>query len=614
MFDGGVRPIAVSHLFLKVAGLMAIVDSGCTVDDHQHAVGKLEGTKIIIHKLRKHKSENKVISKFDVVNAFNEMPRAVCEEAIRQEVAPQLKAYFRAVYYHSSSMVLYGPDCESVTIAAEGVRQGDAVSSFLFCKGLDHIIRKIRSIAQDLDIKIVEILSYMDDLTIVTDNTSDALQVADIVRWVFGEYKMRVDLTARKSAIFVSRNDPFWTDPTMQEVQRGLQLQVIDHSQQFVVLGADLSDDPTSFLQEKEKKIEKFLVKVDRLDIHPALVFTLLRLCGNPRLAYLCSVMPMCDALQRVLRAFDSGMKRVLNGPQLLRGFLRDTVMIYEREGAGMVNYAAIATELFLETQRRTFATKTAASLNISPFVGLVSTDPSLPVQRRANSSDWMFFVGSKFELSPAEFVGALAQRLLQLPERVNLPCTCDCQTSILTEVEFIDHTLKCDRFTNFCHKHRHECVVNDALVPVARAYGYTTVVEPRCYTYADAHAKRPDVIFSTTPRLAIDVTVVFPHGEVGLAAAAAAQAKVAKHEQAVQAMGHKFLPFAAEVWGHLDQSALDVIKALARGLSTIRRHSFYVEMNHAISVALARGRSNSILSAIAKQKAADRWRGYGLQ
>jgi ribonuclease HI len=52
--DNGVRPVAVSNFFCKIIGQMSIRFGGATCAPWQYAVGKQDGTKEIIHKLRQY--------------------------------------------------------------------------------------------------------------------------------------------------------------------------------------------------------------------------------------------------------------------------------------------------------------------------------------------------------------------------------------------------------------------------------------------------------------------------------------------------------------------------------------------------------------------------------
>jgi ribonuclease HI len=616
--DGGIRPVAVSNFFCKVVGLMCIRMSGATCADWQYAVGKLNGTKEVVHRLRKHKHEGKVVCKFDVKNAYNELPRRLGEEALKTQ-SPYLKAYFRMVYYHPGAMVVYRRDGHSIITAAEGVRQGDALSTLVFCKAIDLIIPEILQACSAAGASVEEILLYADDLNVVVNDARSAAIAAKCVKEVFAKYGLEVNLAANKSAALIPPSDPYWSDPAIQEMFSALQYAGLPHDAEFVALGSDLGtyvdiNGSRSFFEKQLKKQTDFfslLDRVHRIGLHPAVLFTILRLCGNPRLEYLCSVTPPSIGLQHICDHFDHCVRVVLNGPSLLRGRLAaNNPLVYAVEGAGMTNYKAIHKTLYDESLRQSFSSgrqRAAPTATLAFTNSAASTDAAASAERKGYDSSWMFHTSSSIELTPSEFVTNLCMRLMILPEPLPPAVHCDCHHTTTDPVSFMDHVLKCDRATNFGFKARHDVVINDALVPVAKAFGINTTVEPTCYTYSDGSRKRPDIIFHTSPKVTTDLTIVFPSSSgVGVAASIAAAEKQQKHGDAVRAVGHDFIPFAMEITGVLDNSAHALIKALATSLNPTMRHAFYTEMYHAVQVAVARGRANALNSAIAKQKNAD--------
>ena len=332
--------------------------------------------------------------------------------------------------------------------------------------------------------------------------------------------------------------------------------------------------------------------------------------------------MPPSEAIAHLCKTFDVGVYTIVNA--LLRGRLAEAPdALWQRDGCGFLKYSDHFSVLYEETKRAAAQGKSASPGRLVNHITSSASgpEPADPVQQQQQelnqlvqfdtSNQWMFYSGRAFDLQPAEFVAALAIKLELLPEKVRLPILCDCKTNVMNEKDFIRHTLACDKFTNFGFTARHNTVMYDALLPVARAFGISTTVEPRCYTYANGQRKRPDIIFHVHPKLAIDVTVVIPGNTIGVRAAAEAQQKNASHKEAVEALGHVFSPFAAEIFGFLDQSAHNVIRRLAATLPTLMRVSFYRDVYQAVSTALARGRAAAINSAISKQVSAEaNWRG----
>ena len=588
--DGGVRPIAVSHFFLKLIGSMTLNTGKEKCCDWQFANGGVQGTKYIVHRLRQHAKEGHTLCKFDLKNAFNEMPRAVCEAEL-QSTSVALRQYFATVYKGASDMVCFMKG-EALNIAAvEGVRQGDATSSFIFCRGLDRVIQNISNAAIERGIHIIALYCYMDDVTIVlgSGQAEEAACMARIVKEEFAKVSMQVNLQSDKSAAMVQG--------TVGRVitEDGYTLQ--DPTHPFVVLGAELSNNITSFVSAQRERHTRFFEGLKRMHIHPAVLFTILRICGNPRLIYLCSVMPPEEEMQQLVKEFDRNALQVLNGPSLLNGSIKraDTPLVYDTSGTGFTEYAKVHEQLY-----STAAMCASHERTRPPPVELAQTDSNISVQRKAAersmAGSWLFWTDTHNGLSGTEFIQALAIRLGVIRDQVDLPVTCSCGKTAHEQREFIDHALTCDTFTTYGHVPRHNLVVS-ALSSTAKTYGIMTVKEPKYYSYESGKRERPDVIFEATPPVATDVTIVQSAIMVGVQAKAAAEKKRKKHLKAVNNAGHIFHPFALELMGFADESCSDLINAIADGnaMPSWLRFEFARDMFHSVSTAMARGRAAAV-------------------
>ena len=360
--DGGVRPVAVSNFFCKIIGQLSIKASGTTCQEWQYAVGKLNGTKEVIHKLRKYKEEGKTIAKFDIVNAFNEAPRALGEKAMQGE-GKHIRQYFRMMYYHEGTMVVYRRNGHDIIKAREGIRQGDSVSTMIFCKSMDLIIAEILQLCHKDGIRIDDILLYADDLSLVTSSALDCARATAHVKTTFEKYGLAVDLrNPAKSCAMVPDSDPYWRDPNIQEMFHNLGYKALHSDEEFVALGGDIGNyvdvgSTRGFWARQVAKQKSFFELLERVHdakcLHPAILFTLLRVCGNPRIEYVCSVMPPSDGLAALCKTFDEGVRKILNGPTMLVGRLpEDSPRLYDADGAGFTNYLAIAPALFVKTRR----------------------------------------------------------------------------------------------------------------------------------------------------------------------------------------------------------------------------------------------------------------------
>ena len=119
--------------------------------------------------------------------------------------------------------------------------------------------------------------------------------------------------------------------------------------------------------------------------------------------------------------------------------------------------------------------------------------------------------------------------------------------------------------------------------------FGIGVEREPRMYAalYENGHA-RPDVVFTGAEFVATDVTVVHPGAEVGVAADEAAAQKIAQNQRAVEALGHKFIPFVMEAFGFFHVSCHELCGRLAHNLPTYAARAFSLAFLHAASSALA--------------------------
>jgi hypothetical protein len=125
----------------------------------------------------------------------------------------------------------------------------------------------------------------------------------------------------------------------------------------------------------------------------------------------------------------------------------------------------------------------------------------------------------------------------------------------------------------------------------VCNSFGLSVTKEPTFYTYDDAQ-RRPDLTIHTSTPIVTDATIVNSTGEIGAAAQEAAKQKVKLHQDPVAALNHVFIPFALEIWGHMDEQCTKFFEKIAQDLMPTIRWRFCFEARYAVSCALARGRS----------------------
>ena len=151
------------------------------------------------------------------------------------------------------------------------------------------------------------IFCYMDDLTIALPSGANVQALADTVTRVFKKYTMEVNYDSSKSAAIS------WNEDITAYRNENTPYTMLRKNEEFELLGASLSCDTRSFFEKKKKKQQDFFNLLRDLHLHPALLYTILRLCGNPRITYLCAVMPPDDEMEALTQWFDGNMMDILD-------------------------------------------------------------------------------------------------------------------------------------------------------------------------------------------------------------------------------------------------------------------------------------------------------------
>ena len=169
---GGIRPVAVGELFLKLAEVVMLQryehTLGPLFEPWQFGVQTRSGCERIIHNLQELHSQGKAILSIDLKNAFNS-PR-------RDEMARSLLSYatlrpfqrlFFAEYSSKSELLYYGKDGKlcGIVESACGVRQGSPLSTLIFCAFLQSVLATI-----SLEFPDIKICAYIDDINLVSND------------------------------------------------------------------------------------------------------------------------------------------------------------------------------------------------------------------------------------------------------------------------------------------------------------------------------------------------------------------------------------------------------------------------------------------------------------
>jgi hypothetical protein len=360
----------------------------------------------------------------------------------------------------------------------------------------------------------------------------------------------------------------------------------------FLVLGGNVSEDYGAYNEYMMNRTSAFFDALKELEVHPQLKFTILRLCGAPRLRYHCSVHEPRHS-QQVAEHFQH---RIVEAITDIVGSRPTDQLLHDTLGAGMPNYVAKSTELY----RASLAMYKMNTVRPTE-VGLVTTELDSAPFRAQHKADYLFYKGGSAQLTPAQFVLALGIRLRCLPLHLKgTPRSCGCGTTCTTETECIEHAIHCEKFSQFSKTTRHN-MIRDALVRVANSYGIWCTTEPRIFVYDSVERQRPDIIFHTTKPIVTDVSVVSTVSDVGVAAAVAAKDKIKTHKTAVERTGYTFIPFTLETYGHCDESCTQLITAIANQIPRHMQWHFKGDMMHGVSTALAVARCQAVQLALSR-------------
>jgi hypothetical protein len=515
------------------------------------------------------------ILRFDVKNAFGNLPRRVIEGQLASSDAT-LQQFFRMVYGGTSSIATFGEGDRLAFIAmADGVKQGDATSSFFFCIALDRALHTIHMALNELGID-AHVYAYMDDITICAP-PEHVNRIVDIVTGALKQIGLEVNLN--KSKVFSPYTQSTFSIPSANP------------NDPFIILGANLSDDATEKFQRNEiNKQTSYFDLLSKLPLHPQIEMTLLRICGAPRISYHCAVTPP-HAARAVAEAFDETIKKRASWILDPTG---NTIVphskLHSTAGLGFPWYTGNIQELYSTSQRM--------SLTDDPMVPRVSlyVDDTPTTAEAQIDSQWMFYE-ARHHLMPIQYATAIAIRLNTLTPRLSLrntKCNCGFTYTNLDE-DIIEHILKCDMATGYTHTHRHN-LVRDAIIDTCRSYGITVSKEPQAFVYSTDKHLRPDILCHTSPMCIVtDVTMIHSASDI----TTAEKQKTEKHSAACAKLNCVFLPFAMHTRGTIGPRAEDFIRQLAKAVIPSASSAFIREVRHSVSVAAAKGRANSILSAV---------------
>ena len=279
---GGLRPIAIGSVFRRVAAKVAVASVsarvGAELRPAQLGVATRNGCEAVVHAVRAYvtdaasSSQNTVIVKLDVTNAFNSVRRDAMLEAARVRLPSIYPLVWQA--YCSASPLYIG---DKKIWSRTGIQQGDPLSSLLFSLAIDSV-----STGGGTDINVW----YLDDGTIggpleqVTNNIQRIKNQLDEKGLTINSSKCEAALLGAVTPS--SRSDAIRTLqkylPDIREVQ-------IDELQ---LLGSPICDAQVrTQLLSGAQMVRKLVSRVQELDEPHQAFFLLKNYISAPRLLYM---------------------------------------------------------------------------------------------------------------------------------------------------------------------------------------------------------------------------------------------------------------------------------------------------------------------------------------
>ena len=304
--NGGLRPIAVGEMFYRIAAAIAVrrvrTVAAPLLAPYQFGFGVENGCEQIVHSLQHALTDSdrpQAALQLDLHNAFNCVDRTRLLTALY--AIPQLAPIWRIVTlaYAVDSPLLTDRGNGPVFLSHNGVRQGDPLSSLLFCL---YIKDALADVAQ---LHHVVPFACMDDIHLVGEphRLMDGLQ---FLQQALAERELHINTSKSHLAYFHDVTHPL--DSAVLETCADNRIPV--EFQQLRVLGAVVACDEahlTAALQDavsSDYSTTPFFRRLASPALAPQAAMLLLRQCGVPKMNYLARCIPP-SCLAPIAAAFD---------------------------------------------------------------------------------------------------------------------------------------------------------------------------------------------------------------------------------------------------------------------------------------------------------------------
>jgi len=290
---GGLRPVVPQEALARLIGRSVsfnfrseMCDAFKGVQVAMQPEGMAALATVVRANMNLHKPDGWVLQALDCSNAYNEIDRNAIKEGLRHLKLESFLKIHQQIYGQENDVLLLSP-AGAVRLGVDhGTLQGDPLSAFFFCAGLQTVLMKLQAEASNG----AAVLAYHDDVYLM-----GPLMETERLRLLYVEEAAGIGLRANgaKSVVACSSNATEPQAKAMVEASGSGAKVVSLEKEAMVVLGVPLGDTAKvrALLDAKSEQLDKDLQRVLWLDdMQTGLL--LLSSCVVPRINHLLRTVP----------------------------------------------------------------------------------------------------------------------------------------------------------------------------------------------------------------------------------------------------------------------------------------------------------------------------------